>query len=486
MSGVYDTRITAYFGDAVMQAGFMPVPHLFLRHYRQLGLSHVQAMFALQLMEIAWDVARPPTSVSKLAERMGVGHRTIQLCSKELHALALIDIYDQFDDEGAQIENGYDLSPLFRRLATFAPTERPSGEARVRRPRTRPGEEPAPVGDTPPVDLYTTPVQEITPALRADDHRGGVVDNTPPVIVASGLNRELKKHPKKQTKKTTRNKQPVAAVVFDNDATESAATSPVTGHSLRWNLPLSALEVAASREVLRTIGLNALVVDGCAAAMHPAECWALWCYARGACLGVPWIASQIFDFHERQARLTAHAQIYDDVGRRLAALPTTEAAALVVASGQHNQHRLSPDDEQPAGVPTDHAALLEAIGVLRSEQTGKLRNGAGANTATQQGGSVKGAACPAGGSQLDDPLWSSVRARLEQQIEHREFVTWIMPLTLLDRQEQTAYIAAPNVFVRNEVAERWSETIAGAIHEATGDTVEVVVVIGSAHGVAQS
>ncbi len=75
----YDPRITAYFGDAVLQAGFMPVPNLFMRHYRQLGLSTVQAMFVLQLMEIAWDMGDPPNTVSKLAARMGVGARSIRL-----------------------------------------------------------------------------------------------------------------------------------------------------------------------------------------------------------------------------------------------------------------------------------------------------------------------------------------------------------------------------------------------------------------------
>src|SRR5690242_12052320 len=100
----FDPRITAYFGDAVLQAGFMPLPHLFLRHYRELGLSHVQAMFILQLMEIAWDVGSPPTNVTRLAARMGVTARTIQLYSQEVHELGLVEIYDQFDDSGSQVE----------------------------------------------------------------------------------------------------------------------------------------------------------------------------------------------------------------------------------------------------------------------------------------------------------------------------------------------------------------------------------------------
>ena len=73
MSGQYDPRITAYFGDAVLQAGFMPVPNLFLRHYAQLDITTPQAMFLLQLMAIAWDVGSPPTNMTR---RAVTKHRT--------------------------------------------------------------------------------------------------------------------------------------------------------------------------------------------------------------------------------------------------------------------------------------------------------------------------------------------------------------------------------------------------------------------------
>lgn len=110
----YDQRITTYFGDAVLRAGFMPLPHLLMRHYRELGLQTDHAMFVMQLMEITWDLAQPPTTMKKIADRMGVSVRTVQRYSEYLAARALVVIYEQFE-HGAQIENGYDLSPLFAR-----------------------------------------------------------------------------------------------------------------------------------------------------------------------------------------------------------------------------------------------------------------------------------------------------------------------------------------------------------------------------------
>ncbi len=135
MNGQFDPRITAYFGDAVLQAGFMPVPNLFLRHYAQLGITTTQSMFLLQLMAIAWDVGSPPTNMSMLAARMGVSRRAVQLISAELAASGIVEIFDQYDDQGAQVENGYNLAPLFERLAALAPARTPPGQLRQRRSR---------------------------------------------------------------------------------------------------------------------------------------------------------------------------------------------------------------------------------------------------------------------------------------------------------------------------------------------------------------
>jgi len=136
MSSEYDPRITAYFGNAVMRAGFMPIPHLFMRHYRQLGLSSTQAMFLLQVMESAWDLAAPPRTVGDLARRMDVDPRTIRKYSEEIARLQLLHLYDQYDASGAQIENGYDLAPLFNRLSELAPERPPSTTFRRRSPIT--------------------------------------------------------------------------------------------------------------------------------------------------------------------------------------------------------------------------------------------------------------------------------------------------------------------------------------------------------------
>ena len=45
-----------------------------------------------------------------------------------------------------------------------------------------------------------------------------------------------------------------------------------------------------------------------------------------------------------------------------------------------------------------------------------------------------------------DPLWVAVRTEVEEQIERSDLEDWIAPLTLLELQDKTACIGAPNVF----------------------------------------
>ncbi len=54
------TAAEVYFSDGVLDAGFLQLPHLLNRHYRQLDISEEQLVFILQIMAMQWDITRPP------------------------------------------------------------------------------------------------------------------------------------------------------------------------------------------------------------------------------------------------------------------------------------------------------------------------------------------------------------------------------------------------------------------------------------------
>ena len=110
-----------YFGDAVLDAGFLTVPHLLIRHYAELGLTEEQVVFVQQLMAICWDATRPPRNLGEIARRMGKNIATARRYNQALNTAGLIVIREQRHASGRRERNDYDLSPLWQRLAACDP-----------------------------------------------------------------------------------------------------------------------------------------------------------------------------------------------------------------------------------------------------------------------------------------------------------------------------------------------------------------------------
>lgn len=118
------TRITAYFGDSLVQAGFTTVPHLLLRHMADLGIERSELVLLLNIFSIEFDWKEPPNTVKKLAARLNMTDRGVQKLCESLHNKGYLDIRPN-QEIGGQRENTYDLSGLFHALRNYAP---PPGE----------------------------------------------------------------------------------------------------------------------------------------------------------------------------------------------------------------------------------------------------------------------------------------------------------------------------------------------------------------------
>ncbi|GAC1650313.1 MAG: hypothetical protein NVS4B8_24470 [Herpetosiphon sp.] len=474
----YDPRITAYFGDTIMQAGFMPLPHLFLRHYRRLGLSQIQAMFVLQLMEIAWDFGDAPSTVTKLAKRMGVTTRSIQLCSQEVQALGLVEIYDQFDQSGAQVENGYDLSPLFQQLSALAPVTVPAGQLRTRRSRT---ERSAVASNSdnltiaPPKKRSSAPVKDSSLIPGKRDQPPPLDVFIQPLHMDSRLKTELKNQPKKQSR-TDQQQLPAA------EGQDTALREPQLhqidrqpGHSLRWDIPISSAEIAQSRQVLDRAGLNANVVAAVAPTLHPAECWALRSYARGARLGPAWIASQVYDFSGKCPQPAYQSSSYDASARLLATLPLSLAETLLDITDKYCPQMPDALLSTP-GCPLLDPAQRQAFDLLWSamheQRIAAPRAGVSHHRVQKVEPSVMRSA-----PEVEDPCWAAVRARLAQELAPEEYAAWLAPTTLLDINDGRFILGTPNVFARDQVMDVYQRRIAAALSTELGRTVSVEVVI---------
>jgi hypothetical protein len=482
--GQYDQRITTYFGDAVMRAGFMPLPHLLMRHYHDLGLQAEHAMFAMQLMEVTWDLQRPPNTMKKLAERMGVSIRTAQRYSEHLVDQGLLVVYEQFE-AGAQVENGYDLRPLFARLAQFAPEPAPGGSPRERRVRqsARDDQRPSPATATgaqgsaiaalhPPVAGDTLPGDsgDVPPGVMADIPPSDSIDTPravtavmPSAPVLTGLNKESKKPSKKHQKKQAGSGgvSPAQGRMFTLE--EQTQPSP---QSLRSGQPLTEHDIMQNRSLLDQLGIHAPIAAAITSTIAPAELWSLATYARGARLGAGWIAKQCFDFATRQPRPHTLATRYDRAGVALATLPMPLAQAVLdqVDSCCPDTYDLLGHDARLV----DDAArdVAETVWEVMSE----LRGG---RAVPPERTSAPGASPRASYEQL----WQKIVGHMAAHLSPVDVATWLAPSRLLEVDADRVVIGTPNVFVRDIIAASMLPPLATAFQQELGRTLAVELAI---------
>nr|MBA3948214.1 hypothetical protein [Herpetosiphonaceae bacterium] len=74
-------------------------------------------------------------------------------------------------------------------------------------------------------------------------------------------------------------------------------------------------------------------------------------------------------------------------------------------------------------------------------------------------------------------LWHQVQARLQPQFACTEFETWIRPTKLLDLDGQEAVVGTPNVFVRQELEQRYHLQLTEALAAEVGRPVDVLLTI---------
>ena len=477
-ASTFDPRLTTYFGDATLQAGFMPLPNLFLRHYAELGLSGQQAMFVMQIMAVSWDLGKPPATLSDIAKRMGIARRTAQGISAELHAKGLIEINAQYADGGAQTENTYDLRPLFARLATFAPAPMPSGTQH--QPRVRPQAAPLKQAATlAPSDAPTAPPSAEPGALPRQEPPPPPGENLHPPLdpgiqaprqESARLKLEPKNRCKNQLRRTEEQQQEPAAAVRQSGWIGREAHEK-TGRSLRLDEPFSATEVRRSRQILARIGLNADVADATATTLHPAECWALWLHACSSGLGPAWIATQIYDRKRREPRMAGIPAPCMAAGRLLNELPLDTAATMVgMLDGGAPEATNALQAALPAAVHSDVAGAVQgALEAVRSAAVTQRRQ-------TGRGHPVV-AAQPSAARSTQDPRWEATKTFLRETVPEPDYTTWIAPLVLLHTEDMLVVIGTPNCFVRTEIQTTYAAALQEALEQAWDRTVVVELVI---------
>lgn len=106
------TNMTVYFGSAIFTSGMSSIPNLFLKYYRDVGITDSEMMLIIQLLRLRNEEQQLMPSVETLASCMAAEPVQIERQIKSLLDKRVIGITNYFTDEDGSIRQGYDFEPL--------------------------------------------------------------------------------------------------------------------------------------------------------------------------------------------------------------------------------------------------------------------------------------------------------------------------------------------------------------------------------------
>lgn len=109
-------------GKAVLDLGFCVIPSLLLRGQARLGISPVQLVILLHIIDHWWHAEQLPfPSKASIASRCNLSARQVQRYLAELEDRGYIKRVDRFIARKGQQSNYYDLSGLVAQLKKLEP-----------------------------------------------------------------------------------------------------------------------------------------------------------------------------------------------------------------------------------------------------------------------------------------------------------------------------------------------------------------------------
>ncbi|MDO7786022.1 DnaD domain-containing protein [Desulforamulus aquiferis] len=111
------TNMTVYFGSAIFTSGITGIPNLFLKYYREVGITDSEMMLIIQLLRLRTEEQQFMPSADVLANCLAADSMQIERQIKNLLDKKIIGITNYFTDSDGSITEGYDFEPLVFELS---------------------------------------------------------------------------------------------------------------------------------------------------------------------------------------------------------------------------------------------------------------------------------------------------------------------------------------------------------------------------------
>ncbi len=105
------TNMTVYFGSAIFTGGMTSIPNLFLKYYRDVGITDSEMMLIIQLLRLRHEEHQLMPGIETLAGCLAAEPAKIERQIKSLLDKRVIGITNYFTDDGS-VKQGYDFEPL--------------------------------------------------------------------------------------------------------------------------------------------------------------------------------------------------------------------------------------------------------------------------------------------------------------------------------------------------------------------------------------
>ncbi|MEG6523457.1 DnaD domain-containing protein [Desulfotomaculum sp. 1211_IL3151] len=111
------TNMTVYFGSAIFSGGITGIPNLFLRYYRDVGITDSEMMLVIQLLRLRNEENLLMPSPEILASCLSAEPVQIEKQIKGLLDKRVIGITNYYIGEEGIVKQGYDFEPLVFELS---------------------------------------------------------------------------------------------------------------------------------------------------------------------------------------------------------------------------------------------------------------------------------------------------------------------------------------------------------------------------------
>ncbi|AEG59941.1 DnaD domain-containing protein [Desulforamulus ruminis] len=111
------TNMTVYFGSALFTSGITGIPNLFLKYYREVGITDAEMMLIIQLLRFRNEEQQLMPGTEALAGCLAADPLLIERQIKSLLDKKIIGITNYYNHSDGSIVQGYDFEPLVFELS---------------------------------------------------------------------------------------------------------------------------------------------------------------------------------------------------------------------------------------------------------------------------------------------------------------------------------------------------------------------------------